>query len=76
MNRISKSRLKARMLEVFRDLEEQGGELIVTDRGTPVLRVLPIRHGLSVSDAFAGLRGRVVWHGDLDRPATGEGTAA
>lgn len=65
MNQISKSRLKARMLQVFRDLEEQGGELIVTDRGTPVLRVEPIRQGLTVGDAFAGMRGQVVWHGDL-----------
>ena len=66
MNRISKSRLKAQMLQVFRDLEEQGGELIVTDRGTPVLRVLPISRGLSVGDAFAGVRGQVVWHQDLE----------
>lgn len=66
MNRISKSRLKAQMLQVFRDLEEQGGELIVTDRGKPVLRVERIRQGLSVADAFAGMRGQVVWHRDLD----------
>lgn len=71
MKSISKSRLKAQMLQVFRDLEERGGELIVTDRGTPVLRVEPIRHGLSVGDAFAGLRGQVVWHRGLSGPAGG-----
>jgi len=69
VTQISKSRLKAQMLQVFRDLEERGGELIVTDRGTPVLRVEPIRQGLTVDDAFAGMRGQVVWHGSLDGEA-------
>ena len=38
-NVISKNKLKARMLEIFRELEASGEELIVTDRGKPVLKI-------------------------------------
>ena len=42
MNTISKSKLKAQMLRIFRELEEEGEELVVTDHGRPVLRIQPI----------------------------------
>jgi prevent-host-death family protein len=72
MKRISKSALKARMLEHLRRVEETGEELVVTDRGQPVLRIVPIRHRTPAAELFAGLRGRVVYHGDLLAPSTGE----
>jgi prevent-host-death family protein len=40
---ISKSKLKARLLEILREVEESGQELIVTDHGRPVLRIVPIK---------------------------------
>ena len=42
MQTISKSKLKTHMLRVFREIEESGEELIVTDRNRPVLRIQPI----------------------------------
>jgi hypothetical protein len=36
---ISKSRFKARALELFRDVEETGQPVVVTDRGQPVIEV-------------------------------------
>ena len=41
--RVSKCRLKARALEYFREVERTGNELIVTDRGKPVLKIVPYR---------------------------------
>jgi prevent-host-death family protein len=40
---VSKSRFKARALEFFREVERTGRDLIVTDRGRPVLRISPYR---------------------------------
>ena len=40
---ISKSRFKARALEYFRQVERTGRELIITDRGKPVLKLIPFR---------------------------------
>ena len=38
---VSKSRFKARALELFRQVERTGRPIIITDRGTPVLTVTP-----------------------------------
>lgn len=69
---ISKSKLKARMLEIFRKLEADGEELIVTDRGKPVLRIVPIRKKESVGKLFAELQGQVIYHEDPDTPTMSE----
>ncbi|MBC7792467.1 MAG: type II toxin-antitoxin system prevent-host-death family antitoxin, partial [Clostridia bacterium] len=53
MPTVSKSALKARMLEFFRDVEKSGEELIVTDNNVPVLRVVPIKKRQSVDALFA-----------------------
>ncbi|MBI2267422.1 MAG: type II toxin-antitoxin system Phd/YefM family antitoxin [Armatimonadetes bacterium] len=39
--RVSKSKFKPRALEYFRMIEEQGGELIITDHGRPTLKIVP-----------------------------------
>jgi antitoxin (DNA-binding transcriptional repressor) of toxin-antitoxin stability system len=57
MNSISKSKLKAKMLETFRQLEASGEELIVTDQGKPVLKIIPSRKRpavLKFSETFKG----------------------
>ena len=50
---ISKSELKAQMLQIFRQIEESGEELIVTDRNQPVLRIQPIKQKRTVEEVFA-----------------------
>ena len=62
---VSKSHLKAHMLEIFRKAEYENEELIVTDHNRPVLRVIPIRAKNSPEDVFAEFRGRVRYHEDL-----------
>lgn len=38
---VSKSKFKPKSLEYFRQIEESGEELIITDRGRPVIKVIP-----------------------------------
>ena len=40
---VSKSRFKPRALEFFRKVEESGEELVITDKGRPVIRVVPYK---------------------------------
>lgn len=57
-NIVSKSRFKARALEYFREVERTGEELIITDRGKPVLKLVPYRE--DPTDALRALRDTVV----------------
>jgi antitoxin (DNA-binding transcriptional repressor) of toxin-antitoxin stability system len=69
---ISKSKLKAKMLEIFRQLEASGDELIVTDQGKPVLKIIPIKQKSSVKELFADHQGQVTYHEDIDTPTQQE----
>lgn len=59
---VSKSKLKARMLEYFRAVEETGEELVVTSHNRPVLRISRLDHVHTVQNLFGDVRGAV----DLD----------
>ena len=72
MSTVSKSLLKGKMLEYFRQVEETGEELVVTDNGEPVVKVVPIRTRSSAAEIFADVRGRVVYHEDILAPTTDE----
>ena len=41
--KVSKSRFKAQALELFRQVERTGKPITITDRGKPVLRLVPYR---------------------------------
>ena len=69
---ISKSYLKANMLRIFREIEVSGEDLIVTDRGRPVLRIQPLGRRRSAADVFGALRGGVVYDEDVDTPTVDE----
>ncbi len=69
---MSKSKLKANMLKVFREIEASGEELIVTDHNEPVLKITPIKKKRTVEEAFGPYRGQIVFHEDPDTPTTDE----
>jgi antitoxin (DNA-binding transcriptional repressor) of toxin-antitoxin stability system len=71
-NTISKNKLKARMLEVFRQLEASGGELIVTDRNKPVLKIIPIKEKYTVAELFGKYQCRLNYHEDINAPTISE----
>lgn len=72
MQTVSKSKLKAKMLEIFRQLEASNEELIVTDRGKPVLKIIPLRPKSSVEDLFGAFQGKVIYNEDPTNPTLEE----
>jgi antitoxin (DNA-binding transcriptional repressor) of toxin-antitoxin stability system len=69
---ISKSKLKTHMLEIFRQIEQTGEEVIVTDNNRPVLRIQPYLPKASVEEIFSPYRGKLIFHEDPDAPTTQE----
>ena len=45
---VSKSRFKPKALHYFRDIQESGRELIITDHGKPVLKIVPYHEDTQV----------------------------
>jgi prevent-host-death family protein len=41
--RVSKSAFKSQALKYLRDVERTGREIVITDRGTPVVKLVPFR---------------------------------
>jgi prevent-host-death family protein len=60
---VSKSKFKPKALEYFRRVEETGEEIVITDKGRPVLKIVPYRE--KKADPRAALRGSVLRY---DRP--------
>jgi prevent-host-death family protein len=67
---VSKSRLKAKALEYFREVERTGNELIVTDHGRPVLKIVPYRD--EVDSPVSSLRETVVRYDDPTQPVASQ----
>ena len=72
MPSISKSKLKANMLRIFREIEESGEEWIVTDHNRPVLRIQPIVQKKTIEEVFGAIQGEVVYREDINTPTTDE----
>ena len=72
MMQISKSAFKSRMLEIMRDIERTGEEVVVTDHGKPTIVVRPYESKLGVDEAFGDLHGTLLLHEDPDTPTTEE----
>ena len=64
--RVSKSQLKARALEFFREVENTRQPLLITDRGRPVLKLVP--YSEDPDEALRELRGSVVRYIDPTEP--------
>lgn len=64
---ISKSALKTNLLEILRKIEKTGKELVITDHGRPVLKIVPFLKTDSVED-FGELRNSVVKYEDPMEP--------
>jgi len=69
---VSKSKLKAQMLAVFREVEKTGEEVIVTDHGKPTIKITRLPKRESVETVFGKNRNRVVYKEDILKPTTEE----
>lgn len=63
---LSKSRFKARALELLREVERTGAEIIITDRGRPVVKVVP--YAAEPARMLSELRDTVVRYDDPEEP--------
>ena len=63
---ISKSQFKPRALQYFREVEKTGKELIISDRGKPVLKIVPYTE--NPAEALKALRDTVVKYDDPTEP--------
>lgn len=63
---VSKSQLKAKALEYFREIEASGETIIITDNGRPTLEIR--RYQQPVRDPFEVLRGSVLRYDDPTEP--------
>jgi prevent-host-death family protein len=55
---VSKSQFKPHSLEYFRKIEQTGEELVITDHGRPVLKVVP--YTADPEECFRGQRNTVL----------------
>jgi prevent-host-death family protein len=63
---VTKSVFKAKALEYLREVESTGKELLITDHGKPVLKVVPYAHDFA--EALKTLRGSVLRYDDPLEP--------
>ncbi len=63
---ISKSKFKPKTLEYFRQVQETGEALIITDRGKPVLKIVP--YAPSADELLKTLHGSVISYRDPLEP--------
>jgi prevent-host-death family protein len=59
---VTKAKLKPQLLKYLRDVQNTGQELIITDRGKPVLKVVPLRQ--NPEEALRWFRGRLTKYVD------------
>ena len=72
MQSISKSKLKSKLLELLRYVESEGEELIVTDRGKPVIKISRYYDAPTTKELFGQMRGKVQYSEDITTPTTKE----
>ena len=65
---VSKSQFKPKSLEYFRLIEESGEALIITDRGRPVLKVIPYAAAADLEACLKVLRNSVLKYDDPLEP--------
>jgi prevent-host-death family protein len=58
MKRVSKSKLKPNLFKILRDIEKNGDEVIITDRGKPVLKIS--RYSENTDDVLHYLKNSII----------------
>ena len=67
---VSKSQLKARALAYFREVERTRKPILITDRGRPVLQLVP--YSENPAEALRDLRNSVIRYDDPTEPVAAE----
>jgi prevent-host-death family protein len=69
---ISKSKLKAKLLEYLRLVESHNEEIVITDRGKPVLKISRYTTSPTTEELFDSMRGKVTYFEDITTPTSEE----
>jgi antitoxin (DNA-binding transcriptional repressor) of toxin-antitoxin stability system len=69
---VSKSVLKAKMLEYFRNAERTGEGILVTDHKKPVLEITPYKQKKSIDEIFGKYRGKISYTEPLEKSTEDE----
>lgn len=69
---ISKGKLKAKMLQIFCEIQQSSEEVMVTDNNRPVLCIQPSIQKRSAAEIFALYRGKAIFHEEPDTPTLAE----
>ncbi|MEL6553942.1 MAG: type II toxin-antitoxin system prevent-host-death family antitoxin [Cyanobacteria bacterium J06621_11] len=72
MKSISKTKLKNKLLEFLQFVESEGEEIIITDQGTPVVKITKYSESPSTEALFGKMRGKVQYFDDLTASTTEE----
>lgn len=72
MRYISKSKFKAYALQILRELEAEGEEVIITDRNRPIARLIPFGAEDPVEQVFKEWRGKIIFYEDPNSPSIEE----
>jgi len=72
---ITAGEFKARCLKLMDEVRDTGREIVITKRGTPVARLVPVVGGTE-SDVFGCMRGTVEIIGDIVAPMEDEWEAS
>lgn len=72
MKSVSKSVLKAKMLEYFRNIQKSGESLIVTDNNEPVIKITPLKPRRSPDEVFKDVSGKIRYFAPLTQNSSDE----
>ena len=72
MKTVTKSKLKAKMLAYFREVEETGEELVVLNHHKPVLKIVPYREKKSFDEIFNSFQNQMVSSEPIETGSEGE----
>ncbi|MGH7589406.1 MAG: type II toxin-antitoxin system Phd/YefM family antitoxin [Gemmatimonadota bacterium] len=64
--KIAAGEFKARCLKLMDEVRRKRIELVITKRGKPVAKLVPVDE--EVTDSYGALRGSVNYHGDIVAP--------
>ena len=64
MEKISKSKLKSQLLAILREVESEDTEIIVTDRGKPVVKISKYHQAPTTEELFQDIRGNIKYFED------------
>lgn len=70
--KVSKSNFKTKLSEYLSLVEYQNEEIIITDQGKPVLKIIKYKQTPTTEELFASMRGKVQYFEDLTTPTTEE----